>query len=118
MCRLWLAWLIRWIVCLGKTSFKHQLNTVADRPSCQYTTRILSVSVSQGRLSPQDLWRKFPPNLIGHRSFVELDFSPWGNCKRRRREAAIAEGKKPLAARGLGSIVSSPTWSGAEPQKP
>jgi len=27
------------------------------------------------------------------------------NCKRRRREAAIAEGKKPLMIRGLGSVV-------------
>src|SRR6218665_1112425 len=30
----------------------------------------------QGRLSPQDLWRKFPPNLIGHRSFMELLLGP------------------------------------------
>jgi len=30
---------------------------------------------------------------------MELDFSPWGNCKRRRREAAIAEDKKPLATK-------------------
>src|SRR6218665_3615758 len=32
--------------------------------------------VMQGRLSPQDLWRKFPPNLIGHRSLMELDLGP------------------------------------------
>ena len=33
----------------------------------------------------------------------------WGKCKRRRREAAIAEalGKKPLTTRGLGGVVSS-----------
>jgi|SRR6218665_2067519 len=56
--------------------------------------------VTRGVYPPQDHWRNFPPNLIGHRSFMELDLSPWGNCKRRRREAAIAEGKKLLATRG------------------
>ena len=35
------------------------------------------------------------------------------------REAAIAEGKKPLTTRGVwGSVVSSPAGSGVEPQKP
>src|SRR6218665_3796286 len=38
------------------------------------------------------------------------------NCKRRRRETAIAEGKKPLTTRGWGSVVSSPSgvWGGAQ----
>src|SRR6218665_3494774 len=30
----------------------------------------------RGVYPPQDLWRKFPPNLIGHRSFMELDLEP------------------------------------------
>ena len=46
-CWLWLARLIKWIVCLGKTFLKRQLNTVADRPPCRSTTRISSVSVSR-----------------------------------------------------------------------
>src|SRR6218665_2064142 len=56
-----------------------------------------------------------PPNLIGHRSFMELDFSPWGNCKRRRREAATAEAKKPLATRGSWERrkLSHRVWGGA-----
>jgi len=40
------------------------------------------------------------------------------NCKRRRREAAIAEGKKPLTTRGSGGASKAPpAGSGAEPQK-
>src|SRR6218665_1973421 len=65
---------------------------------------MLSLSLNnrfdQGRLSPPRPLAQIPPNLISHRSFMELDFSPWGNCKRRRREAATAEAKKPLATRG------------------
>ena len=41
------------------------------------------------------------------------------NCKRRRREAAIAEGKKPLPTRGLGerrNFVSSPAGFGGAPE--
>src|SRR6218665_1327776 len=58
---------------------------------------------------------QIPPNFIGHRSFMELDFNLWGNCKRRRREDAIAEGKKPLAARGSGERRKLPRggWGGA-----
>src|SRR6218665_3994067 len=69
----------------------------------------------QGRLSPLHHWRSFPPNLIGHRFFMELDFSPWGNCKRRRREAAIAEDEKPLATRGSWERrkLSRMVWGGA-----
>src|SRR6218665_2282935 len=70
----------------------------------------------QGRLSPPLPLAQIPPNLIGHRSFMELDFSPWGNCKHRRREAAIAKGKKPLAARGSGERRKLPrgVWGGAK----
>ena len=39
-------------------------------------------------------------------------------CKHRRREVAIAEGKKPLPTRGLGERRKLPAGSGAEPQKP
>ena len=33
-----------------------------------------------------------------------------GNCKRRRREAAIAEGKKPLPTMGLGESCKLLQW--------
>src|SRR6218665_2636006 len=59
----------------------------SSTPLYIYLPSILS---SQGRLSPLRPLAQIPPNLIGHPSFMELDFSPWGNCKRRRREAAIA----------------------------
>ena len=44
----------------------------------------------------------------------------WGanGIKRRRRETAIAEGKKPLTTRGLGERRKPPVGYGAEPQKP
>ena len=45
----------------------------------------------------------------------------WGlmGIKRRRRETAIAEGKKPLTTRGPGGVSEAPpAGSGAEPQKP
>src|SRR6218665_224995 len=44
------------------------------------------------------------------------EYSCRGNCKRRRREAAIAEGKKPLTTRGSGERrIRSPSgvWGGA-----
>src|SRR6218665_2496335 len=87
--------------------------------ACTYThIRIHIFAYTRGVYPPQDLWRKFPPNLIGHRSFMELDFqifSPWGNCKRRRHDAAIAEGKKPLPARGSGERrkLLRGVWGGA-----
>ena len=36
---------------------------------------------------------------LGRRKF---EFFAYKNCKRRRREAAIAEGNKPLSIRGFG----------------
>jgi len=68
------------------------------------TTTIMMVV--RGVYPPPRPLAQIPPNLIGHRSFMELDFSPWGNCKRRSREAAIAEGKKPLATRGSGYVLT------------
>src|SRR6218665_1393304 len=44
--------------------------------------------LSQKRWGGRIFW------IIGHRS--------WESCKRRKREAAIAEGKKPLTTRGPG----------------
>src|SRR6218665_2679351 len=63
------------------------------------------LTYGQGRLyPPPSPLAQIPPNIIGHRSFMELDSSPKGNCKRRRREAAIAEDKKPLATRESGGV--------------
>ena len=41
-----------------------------------------------------------------------------GSCKRQRREAAIAEGKKPLTTRGSGERRKLPQWGvGRSPRK-
>src|SRR6218665_1489299 len=63
--------------------------------------RILGL-YSGASIPPKSSGANSPPHLIGHPSFMKLYFSPGGKYKARRREAAIAEGKKPLATRGSG----------------
>src|SRR6218665_1791911 len=71
--------------------------------NCESEPWLICMSI-QWRLSPLSDGSNSPPNT--------------GNCKRRRREAAIAEGKKPLTTRESEGASEAPSaGAGAEPQK-
>ena len=58
--------------------------------SIRQTLSSVTVTTEQWRLFPLEWWKQSPPTRARPSS---------GNCKRQRREAAIAKGKKPLPTR-------------------
>src|SRR6218665_4141780 len=83
------------------------------------TNKIIQFGLKQGRLSPPRPLAQIPPQSHRPSHFYGVRFSVHG-------ETASAEGtmlrlpkaRSPSRLRGLGSVVSSPAESGAEPQKP
>src|SRR6218665_3391675 len=56
-----------------------------------------------------------PPNLIGHRSFMELDFSPWGTASAEGAKLRLPKARRPSRLGGLRERRKLPrgVWGGA-----